>query len=81
QLKRDLPGVSQKMLTAHLRELASDGLIERVDWFESPRGRHDYPLCGIYKGHSIIEWPFCLSVVWPTLLFLQNCSSDQRSHP
>lgn len=36
QLKRDLPGVSQKMLTAHLRELASDGLIERVDFDEKP---------------------------------------------
>ena len=36
QLKRDLPGVSQKMLTAHLRELASDGLIERVDFGEKP---------------------------------------------
>eukprot|EP01030_Chromulinospumella_sphaerica_P006275 gene6275-6134_t len=30
QLKRDLPGISQKMLTAHLRELARDGLIERA---------------------------------------------------
>ncbi|MBH1968144.1 MAG: helix-turn-helix transcriptional regulator [Pseudomonadales bacterium] len=36
QLKRDLPGVSQKMLTAHLRELARDGLIERVDFGEKP---------------------------------------------
>jgi DNA-binding HxlR family transcriptional regulator len=36
QLKRDLPGVSQKMLMAHLRELARDGLIERVDFGEKP---------------------------------------------
>ncbi|TWD50302.1 helix-turn-helix domain-containing protein [Pseudomonas sp. SJZ131] len=36
QLKRDLPGVSQKMLTAHLREMARDGLIERVDLGEKP---------------------------------------------
>ena len=36
QLKRDLPGVSQKMLTAHLREMARDGLIERVDFGEKP---------------------------------------------
>jgi DNA-binding HxlR family transcriptional regulator len=35
-LKRDLPGVSQKMLTAHLRELARDGLIERIDFGEKP---------------------------------------------
>jgi DNA-binding HxlR family transcriptional regulator len=36
QLKRDLPGVSQKMLTQHLRELADDGLIERFDYHEKP---------------------------------------------
>ena len=36
QLKRDLPGVSQKMLTQHLRELADDGLVERVDFGEKP---------------------------------------------
>jgi DNA-binding HxlR family transcriptional regulator len=36
QLKRDLPGVSQKMLTQHLRELADDGLIERDDFGEKP---------------------------------------------
>lgn len=36
QLKRDLPGVSQKMLTQHLRELADDGLIARIDFGEKP---------------------------------------------
>ncbi|WP_390200449.1 winged helix-turn-helix transcriptional regulator [Brenneria goodwinii] len=36
QLKRDLPGVSQKMLTQHLRELSHDGLIERIDLGEKP---------------------------------------------
>ena len=36
QLKRDLAGVSQKMLTQHLRELADDGLVERVDFGEKP---------------------------------------------
>jgi DNA-binding HxlR family transcriptional regulator len=35
-LKRDLPGISQKMLTQHLRELADDGLVERVDFHEKP---------------------------------------------
>ncbi|WP_223816969.1 hypothetical protein, partial [Pseudomonas lactis] len=42
--------------------------------FESPRGRHDYPLCGIFKGHSIIEWPFCLSGVWPIPSFITHFS-------
>ena len=36
QLKRDLSGVSQKMLTQHLRELADDGLVERFDFGEKP---------------------------------------------
>lgn len=36
QLKRDLPGISQKMLTQHLRELADDRLIDRVDFDEKP---------------------------------------------
>jgi len=36
QLLRDMPGISQKMLTQHLRELADDGLIERVDFGEKP---------------------------------------------
>jgi DNA-binding HxlR family transcriptional regulator len=36
QLKRDIAGVSQKMLTQHLRELMEDGLIERLDFSSKP---------------------------------------------
>lgn len=36
QLMRDIPGISQKMLTQHLRELESDRLIERIDFEEKP---------------------------------------------
>lgn len=36
QLKRELPGVTQKVLTEQLRALAEDGLIERVDFYEMP---------------------------------------------
>jgi DNA-binding HxlR family transcriptional regulator len=43
KLKRDLPGVTQKVLTEQLRQLANDGLIERVDFGESPR-RVEYQL-------------------------------------
>ena len=46
QLKRDLPGVPQKMLTQHLRELADDGLIERIDFGEKPL-RIEYQLSAI----------------------------------
>ncbi|MDQ0390704.1 winged helix-turn-helix transcriptional regulator [Labrys monachus] len=36
QLRRDMPGISQKMLTQHLRELEQDRLIERTDFGEKP---------------------------------------------
>jgi DNA-binding HxlR family transcriptional regulator len=43
QLRRDLPGIAQKVLTEQLREMAADGLIERVDYHEKPR-RVEYRL-------------------------------------
>jgi DNA-binding HxlR family transcriptional regulator len=36
QLIRDIPGISQKMLTQHLRELEKDRLVERIDFEEKP---------------------------------------------
>ncbi|MGV8955598.1 MAG: winged helix-turn-helix transcriptional regulator [Cypionkella sp.] len=36
ELKRDMPNVSQKMLTQHLRELEDDGLVVRQDFGEQP---------------------------------------------
>lgn len=36
QLRRDLPGISQKMLTQHLRELETAGIIDRIDLGEQP---------------------------------------------
>lgn len=36
QMKRDLPGISQKVLTQQLRELMADRLIERIDFNEKP---------------------------------------------
>ena len=62
QLKRDLPGVSQKMLTQHLRELADDGLIERIDFDEKPlrveyqlseMGRQLLPVLGATSQFSL----------------------------
>ena len=53
QMKRDLPGISQKVLTQQLRELAADRLVERIDFNEkplrveyrlSPRGRDLMPV-------------------------------------
>jgi DNA-binding HxlR family transcriptional regulator len=49
QMKRDMPGVSQKMLTQHLRELESDRLIERIDFGEQPP-RVEYRLTDEGRG-------------------------------
>jgi DNA-binding HxlR family transcriptional regulator len=36
ELRRLLPGISQKMLTQHLRELEQDGLVRRTVYPETP---------------------------------------------
>jgi DNA-binding HxlR family transcriptional regulator len=62
QLKRDLEGVSQKVLTQNLRELAEDRLIERTDFGERPlrvdyrltdMGRALVPILGAAKAFSL----------------------------
>jgi DNA-binding HxlR family transcriptional regulator len=49
QLKRDMPGISQKMLTQHLRELEADRVIERKDFDENPP-RVEYRLSDEGRG-------------------------------
>ncbi|WP_431257330.1 winged helix-turn-helix transcriptional regulator [Roseateles chitinivorans] len=62
QLKRDLAGISQKVLTQQLRELAGHRLIERIDFGEKPlrveyrlseMGRELVPILGAAKGFSL----------------------------
>jgi len=49
QLKRDMPGISQKMLTQHLRQLEDDRLVERQDFGERPP-RVEYRLSDTGRG-------------------------------
>ena len=42
QFMRDIPEISQKMLTQHLRELECDGLVARRDFGEQPPGVEYY---------------------------------------
>lgn len=49
QLLRDIPNVSQKMLTQHLKELEADGLVVRRDFSEQPP-RVEYALTDSGRG-------------------------------
>jgi DNA-binding HxlR family transcriptional regulator len=51
QLIRDLPGISSKVLTQHLRELERDRLVERIDFEEKPL-RVEYRLSA--HGHRLM---------------------------
>jgi DNA-binding HxlR family transcriptional regulator len=49
-IKRNIPPVSQKMLTQHLRELEVDGIVHRELYPEKPP-RTEYSLTA--KGHTL----------------------------
>ena len=54
QLKRQVPGVSQRMLTQQLRELERDGVVSREQFLEIPP-RVEYSLTPLGRSLSQIE--------------------------
>ncbi|MFF7056750.1 winged helix-turn-helix transcriptional regulator [Achromobacter spanius] len=66
QLLRDIPDISQKMLTQHLRELEADGLVQREDFNVQPP-RVEYRLTHAGMG------------LMPVLMALREFSRDHAS--
>lgn len=52
ELRRELPGVTEKVLAAHLRELEADGIVHRKAYDEVPP-RVEYSLTG--RGETLNE--------------------------
>ncbi len=65
ELKRKLPGVTQRMMTLHLRELERDGLVHREVYREVPP-KVEYSLTAM--GHSLE----------PLLRFMSDWGHDNR---
>jgi DNA-binding HxlR family transcriptional regulator len=68
ELKRSIPGISQRMLTATLRSLERDGLLMRDVYAEAPP-RVEYELTPLGKRfmqpvRALVEW---LQVNWPAI--------------
>ncbi|WP_294321384.1 winged helix-turn-helix transcriptional regulator [Pseudobutyrivibrio sp.] len=62
QLKKDLPGITNTMLTKSLRELEEDGLVNRIQFNEVPP-HVEYSLSDMGKDlypvfYSIMNWGF-----------------------
>ncbi len=70
ELKRALPGVTQKVLTAQLRELELDGAVQRKD-FGSNRPHVEYSLTDFGKQLESL-------VLEMHQLALRNCESLKR---
>ena len=68
ELKRSIPGISQRMLTATLRSLERDGLLTRDVYAEAPP-RVEYELTPLGKRfmqpvRALVAW---LQVNWPAI--------------
>ena len=78
-LKRSIPGISQRMLTATLRNLERDGLLTRDVYPEVPP-RVEYELTALGKAFmkpvcALVEW---LQANWSTIKTARD-AFDRRS--
>ena len=67
-LKRSIPGISQRMLTATVRNLERDGLLSR-HWYPEIPPRVEYELTNLGKGlmdpvRTLVSW---LQSSWPAI--------------
>jgi DNA-binding HxlR family transcriptional regulator len=79
ELKRSIPGISQRMLTATLRSLERDGLLTRDVYAEAPP-RVEYELTPLGKRfmqpvRGLVEW---LQVNWSAIRAARD-TFDRRS--
>jgi len=81
ELKRDVEGISQRMLTATLRKLERDGLVTREIFAEVPP-RVEYQLAPL--GHSflvparaLIDW---MVEKWPEIEHMREAYDGMSSH-
>jgi DNA-binding HxlR family transcriptional regulator len=75
QIKRNLPAVSQKMLTQQLRELEADGIVRRVVYAQVPP-RVEYSL----TAHGATLKPILEALyVWGTQHAAITADSDDRA--
>lgn len=80
QLKNNIDGISQKMLTVTLRALERDGLIKRSVFPEVPP-RVEYELTELGEGllpamHGLMDW---LQNTWPTIQENRLAFDNSRS--
>jgi len=71
-LRRQIPGISEKMLIQHLKEMEADGIVTRTDYKEVPP-RVDYALTAF--GHSLCDALAPLYRSWKDLLEMQNAKT------
>ena len=54
QLKREIPGVTEKVLTSHLRELEADGIVRRERYDETvPRVEYSLTPLGVSLNEAL----------------------------